>query len=149
TPGTPAYMAPEQAAGLSTEVGPQTDVWALGVILYELLTGKRLVTGENREVILHRILTAELPRPRTVQPDLDPALEAIVMRCLEKEPARRYASAGEMAGDLGRWLRGSLTTLPNAPALPRKSVFRKRRRWLAAGLVGIVAVVTLGAVLKW
>jgi hypothetical protein len=102
-PGTPAYMAPEQLDGQAT---PQCDVWALGVILYELLTGQRPFAGQTGTEVTYRIRTAEPPRPRTLRPGLDRGLETIVLKCLEKDLARRYASAGALADDLARWRRG-------------------------------------------
>ena len=104
--GTPAYMAPEQAAGRTEEVGPASDVWALGVILYELLTRRRPFPGEDAEEVWRQLRTGVFPRPRALRPDLDRALETIVLKGLEQEPERRYASAGALADDLGRWLRG-------------------------------------------
>jgi hypothetical protein len=147
-PGTPAYMAPEQAAGRAEDVGPATDVWALGVILYELLTGQKWAAGRNREEILHRILTETPPRPSEVRPDLDPALELVVLHCLERDPARRYASAGALADDLGRWLRGDLSTLPDlrAPGRAGRRWWR-RPRWAVALL--LCAALALGASLLW
>jgi serine/threonine-protein kinase len=136
TPGTPAYMAPEQAAGRSQDIGPRTDVWALGVILYELLTGRRPVTGGNREETLYHILTEVPPRPRALRPDLDPALEAIVLRCLEKDPAGRYASAGDLADDLALWLRGT-------PRRPPPGGRVRRRRAAAALVLGLAAALGL------
>src|SRR5205085_2328936 len=83
--GTPAYMAPEQAAGRSHEVGPASDVWALGVILCELLTGQRPFRGSKTEV-LRQLVVPVPPRPRALRPDLDWRLEAIILRCLEGAP---------------------------------------------------------------
>jgi serine/threonine-protein kinase len=143
TPGTPSYMAPEQAAGRKHEVGPRTDVWALGVILYELLTGQRPITGQSREEILHRILTTKPARPRQLRPDLDPALEAVVLRCLEKEPGRRYGSAGELADDLGRWLRGDLRRGKPKPRMAGFWEGVRRHPWRSAA-VCLCAAVVLG-----
>jgi serine/threonine-protein kinase len=150
TPGTPSYMAPEQAAGRRQEVSPCTDVWALGVILYELLTGRRPIIGGSREEILHRILTTAPPRPRELRPDLDAALEAVVLRCLEKDPARRYASAGDLADELGRWLRGELPA-PAGPGRPgglRQMLRGHPVRSTAAALCLAIAL-ALGAALLW
>jgi serine/threonine-protein kinase len=117
--GTLPYMAPEQAEGRPEAVGPATDVWALGVILYELLTGRRPFATAGRMDLARLIATADPPAPRSVRPDLDPALEAIVRQCLEKAPARRYAAAGALADDLAGWGRGE-TRLDPSPAWPAR-----------------------------
>src|SRR5262245_55118154 len=104
--GTPAYMAPEQAAGLSDRISPRTDVWALGVLLYEVLTGKRPFEGRSSHELSQLICSSDPPRPRRVQPGLSKDLETIILKCLEKEPSRRYESAGAVADDLARWQRG-------------------------------------------
>jgi serine/threonine-protein kinase len=101
--GTPAYMAPEQADGKT--VGKAADVWALGVILYELLTGRRPFEGRGVAVAV-AVRTKQVPSPRSLRPDLPRDLETIVLRCLNKAPGQRYASAGDLADDLMRWLRG-------------------------------------------
>ncbi|MBI1916656.1 MAG: serine/threonine protein kinase [Planctomycetes bacterium] len=100
--GTPAYMAPEQAAGHTRAATPATDVWALGVILYELLAGRRPFHGQHTDEILRQIARADPPRlhcPHGLERDL----ETIVNKCLEKDPACRYESAGALADDLHHW----------------------------------------------
>jgi hypothetical protein len=119
--GTPAYMAPEQAAGETNAISAKTDIWSLGVLLYELLTGKRPFTGKGLKEVSQQILTADPPRPRLVRPELDRALEAILLKCLEKNPGQRYLSAEVLAEDLGRWLR-------HEPTLARPEGW-KRRTW--------------------
>jgi serine/threonine-protein kinase len=119
--GTPTYMSPEQAAGATDRLTVTSDVWSLGVILYELLTSRRPFMGKDHEEIRQQILDVEPARPRSVQPRLDADLEAICLRCLQKDPQRRYRSADELAEHLERWQRGE-------PILPERW---PRRLWRA------------------
>jgi serine/threonine protein kinase len=128
--GTPRYMAPEQAAGRSREVGPATDVHALGAILYELLTGKPAFSGGNLLEILQAVRDRAPTPPRRMRRDVPPELEAICLRCLEKDPVRRYPDAETLANELKRFLEtGQLAS-------------SRGRRWLAP-----VALAVCGALL--
>jgi serine/threonine-protein kinase len=104
--GTPDYMAPEQADGRVHEVGPATDIYALGVILYEMLTGMPPYRGEAMARILDAVRFQAPRPPRELRPETPRDLEAICLKCLEKAPADRYGSAGALAADLGRFLSG-------------------------------------------
>ncbi|MCI0378517.1 MAG: serine/threonine protein kinase [Gemmataceae bacterium] len=121
--GTAAYMAPEQVRGQSMQVGPGADLWALGVILYELLVGRLPFEGNNYEVAT-AICDAAPPSPRHIHPHLDRAIEAIILKCLEKKPALRYPSAAALADDLEKWQRGE------APTVLKENRARRAWRWV-------------------
>ncbi|HEX2644371.1 MAG TPA: protein kinase [Thermoanaerobaculia bacterium] len=137
--GTPAYMSPEQAAG--GEVGPRSDLWALGVVLYEMLAGRRPFRGDQEQAVIYALLH-EAPEPLArLRPDVPPELDRIVQRLLAKDPAARYASADEVFADLRR-LFGEASGAYFAPTLPGWGGPARdpRRLWAVVLAVALVAL---------
>jgi serine/threonine protein kinase len=124
--GTASYMAPEQAAGKTKEIGPPVDIYALGAILYELLTGRPPFLGETRALTIVQVMQDEPVQPSRLRPDLPRDLEAICLKCLEKDPARRYDSAGALAEDLRRYLAGEAISIATVED------WQRRTRWAQA-----------------
>ncbi|MGA2231358.1 MAG: serine/threonine-protein kinase, partial [Tepidisphaeraceae bacterium] len=143
--GTPAYMSPEQAAGLIPEIDTRSDVYSLGVILYQILTGRlpHDPTGGNLAV-LERVAHAEIVRPKVAAADIDRDLEALLLKALAKLPEDRYASVGELADDIDNYLNGDPLTArrPTAIYFLRKK-FNKHRIPIAATVVVIAGITSL------
>jgi serine/threonine-protein kinase len=137
--GTPSYMAPEQAAGRAAEVGPQSDIYSIGAILYECLTGRPPFREATPLDTLVQVLEGEPARPREINPAIPHALEAICLRCLEKTPQRRYPSAAAVANNLERYLKGEPVDGQTAGLLPRFGRWFRREPALVTRLVAILA----------
>jgi hypothetical protein len=129
-------MAPEQAVGNVRAIGPATDVYSLGVILYEMLTGRTPFEGDAGPKLLKQIEIQVPTPPRQWRPEVPGALEAVCLKCLEKDPRRRYASAQELADDLERWRRAEQPRANRFFARVRRRV----RRHVLASLVGFLLI---------
>ncbi len=144
--GTPTYMSPEQAHGAGTKIGPASDIYSLGAILYELLTGRPPIQGTNFLQTILQVIEEEPVAPRTIQPKIPRDLNTICLTCLQKDPFRRYASAANLAADLRAFLAGE----PIKARPPTR--WERIHRWIrkqptlailaAFSLLGLVGVTT-------
>jgi hypothetical protein len=146
--GTLRYMSPEQASGDRVVLDHRTDIYSLGVTLYELLTLEPAIDGDEPHTLLRRVIDQEPRSPRVHDKHIPPELETIVLKSMAKSPAERYATAGALADDLERWLEDK-PIKARRPTLVELAARWGRRHWaLATAAAGVLAVATLGLLLS-
>ncbi len=147
--GTPAYMSPEQAAGDLDRLGPRSDVYSLGATLYCLLTGNPPFEGDDIGAVLRAVGKGDFPRPRSVDPSIDPALEAVCLKAMATNLEDRYASCRALADDVERWAADEPTAAWPEPFSVRTRRWMRRNRTTvtAASAAVLVAIVGLAGVL--
>ncbi|WP_165249996.1 WD40 repeat domain-containing serine/threonine protein kinase [Paludisphaera soli] len=143
--GTPQYISPEQVRDAS-RVGPRSDVYSLGATLYEMLTGRPPFTGDDSMSVVLRVLNDPLTPPQRLNPDVPDALDRICVRCLDKDPARRFKSAEELADELARFVKGVPIETQRPTFLETAVDWVRARPSIAALMLAVVASVILGLV---
>lgn len=146
--GTPCYMAPEQADRKARFVGPEADIWALGAILYECLTGRRPFTDEDSIAVLHAIRYEQPENPRKLIRTIPKDLEQVCLKCLEKNPSDRYPSAEALEEDLRAWLDHRPISIRGANIAEQALKWTKRNKALAMAMVLAASVLVLAALVS-
>jgi serine/threonine protein kinase len=144
--GTPSYMAPEQAVGNNAQVTHATDVYGLGAVLYQLLTGHPPFAGGTTYETVRMVLETQPRQPRLYNPKVDGDLETICLKCLEKEPARRYGSAEAVAEEIERFLRHEPIQSRRSSRLEHVWRWCKRKPLVASLVAALILVVAIGSV---
>jgi tetratricopeptide (TPR) repeat protein/serine/threonine protein kinase len=144
--GTPAYMSPEQAAGNLEELGPASDVYSLGATLYHLLCGRPAFEKEELEDILAKVKRGDFAKPRSIEPEVPPALEAICLKAMTLNPSDRYSKPRILSDDLEQWLAGEAVSCYSDPLWTRLDRFyRHHRRKMNIAVLCLVAFFVAGA----
>jgi TolB-like protein/predicted Ser/Thr protein kinase/Tfp pilus assembly protein PilF len=147
--GTPSYMAPEQAAGKNATLTSATDVYGLGAVFYHVLTGQPPFAGGTTYETIRLVLETEPRKPRSWNPKVDRDLETVCLKCLEKDPRKRYESALELAEDLEHWLRHEPIRARRSSIVYRGKKWVRRHPVLAAVTPLAIALVTVVATMLW
>jgi WD40 repeat protein len=147
--GTPSYMAPEQASGRTREAGPAADIYSLGAILYECLTGRPPFRGQTLVETLDLVRSQEPVPPTHWQKKVPPDLETICLKCLRKEPEQRYTSAAELADDLVRWQQGEPIRARPVGSVERAVKWVQRNPVPTAAAVAVVLALVAGATVSY
>jgi len=146
--GTPSFMAPEQAGGHQAQIGPQTDIYALGALLYCMLTGRPPFQSANVMDTVLQVLEQDPVPPHQLVKGLDKNLETITLKCLQKDPARRYQAADEVADELQRYLRHEPILARPVGAIERTWRWCRRKPAIASLIVGLVVSLVAGTVIS-
>ena len=142
--GTPEYMAPEQATGAAAQIGPAVDIYALGAMLYEFLAGRPPFKGYTPMETVLQVVTEEVFPPSRLQPKTPRELETICLKCLQKDPAKRYATARDLADDLQRFLEGApILARPAGPVERAVKWARRKPAWAALAATVFLALILL------
>lgn len=144
--GTPSYMSPEQASGRQADIGPHSDVYSLGAILYELLTGRPPFCAASAVATLRQVMDNPPTAPHKLNHDVPQDLETICLKCLEKSPHVRYHSARELADELARFLNHEPIQARPASAVRKVETWLRRRPWAITAAASLVVLVLAGVI---